>query len=161
LVGVESDFSAGSATATASGCSPPGCAESETRSDWQSTTRGRVGFIRGNLLLYGTGGVAFNHTHTVRTITSALLLPGVQGHSATDSGTDIGWVAGGGLEWQFAPNYSVKLEYLRLEYNNVDRTFNYAGFPTANRNTSSDTSVDTIRVGLNYRFDWHPFGLIR
>ena len=47
------------------------------------------------MLIYGTGGMAFGEPKT-----------------AGDGKLRIGWTAGGGVEWAFAPKWSAKLEYL-------------------------------------------------
>jgi hypothetical protein len=44
-----------------------------------------------------------------------------------------------------------KIEYQHLQFDNVTRDFNYAGFPTAFRHIVSNNSIDTVRVGVNYR----------
>jgi len=53
-----------------------------------------------------------------------------------------GYAAGAGVEWAFLPNASAKIEYLHLGFD----TNNYLGALPAK------TDVDTVRVGVNYRF---------
>jgi opacity protein-like surface antigen len=65
---------------------------------------------------------------------------------------ESGWVAGAGVEWMFAPHWTAKIEYQHMEFDNIVRDFAYAGFPTAARHTVSDSTVDTVRVGVNYIF---------
>jgi outer membrane immunogenic protein len=73
---------------------------------------------------------------------------------AIASGNQSGWTAGGGIEWGFAPNWTAKVEYLHLQFDNVGRDFTYPGFPTAFRHISANNSTDTIRIGANYLFQF-------
>jgi hypothetical protein len=72
----------------------------------------------------------------------------------TSTNTLTGWTVGAGLEWQFAPAWSVKAEYLYVDLGSRSGTIVY-NYPVAN--TSSLTTTvkerDNIaRVGLNYMF---------
>jgi hypothetical protein len=55
-----------------------------------------------------------------------------------------GWLAGGGLEYGFKPNWTVKLEYdyLKLGYWNA---------PTVPAEWERD--VQMIKMGINYKFE--------
>jgi hypothetical protein len=48
-----------------------------------------------------------------------------------------------------ATQWTVKIECLHLQFDNVVRDLNYSGFPTAFRHTVSDLSTDTVRIGMN------------
>ena len=69
---------------------------------WFGTVRGRGGYAFNNLLFYGTLGLAFGE---LRAATFGL----------TESHTNIGWTAGIGAEFGFAPNWSAKIEYLYVD----------------------------------------------
>ena len=56
-------------------------------------------------------------------------------------------MAGGGVEWAFAPNWSVNVEYLFTQYGNSSVLF-----PNAGLQFTSDFSLQQVRAGLNYRF---------
>jgi outer membrane immunogenic protein len=75
------------------------------------------------------------------------------GLAASASGNQNGWTAGAGVEWQFAPHWTAKVEYQHLQFDSVSRDFNYAGFPTAFRHFASNSGTDTVRVGVNYLFN--------
>ena len=59
-----------------------------------------------------------------------------------------GWAAGAGVEYAFAPHWSVKLEYL---YSQFDRA--NVRFPSGAEYTST-LDFQQIRIGLNRKVDW-------
>jgi outer membrane immunogenic protein len=70
------------------------------------TVRGRLGWLfLPTLLAYGTGGLAYAgvNLHTATSVTNdAVTAAGFGG--VNFSNTQVGWTAGGGVEWMFAPN---------------------------------------------------------
>lgn len=98
--------------------------------NWFSTVRGRVGIATGPWLIYGTGGVAFADIDTRVRFDD--------GDSWKDSGTQVGYAVGGGLEWAFAQNWSAKAEYL------------FVGLGKDDFGVNND--LHTVRAGLNYKF---------
>jgi len=42
--------------------------------------------------------------------------------NASYSNTQVGWTAGGGVEWMFMPNWSAKAEYLYYDLGNISAT---------------------------------------
>jgi opacity protein-like surface antigen len=158
LLGAEADVSGSSLSGTLAGCTATGCAHSTPTDDAFGTVRARVGYVQGDWLFYGTGGFAWLDESTKRTITcTGALCPGAStasvlvGQVASASGTEPGWSAGGGIEWGFAPNWSVGVQYLHLQFDDIKRAYTYS-LPTANRNSVSSQSIDTVRLGINYRF---------
>ena len=84
-------------------------------SDWNTyygTVRGRLGLAAGSWLFYGTGGYAY------------------AGASCAGCFAD-GWVAGLGTEVKIAGPWSVKIEYLRTEFD-------------------AGGGADVIRAGVNF-----------
>jgi outer membrane immunogenic protein len=104
--------------------------------DWFGTVRGRLGYASSNLLVYGTGGLAYGG------VKSEIRNAGPDFHI---SDTNVGWTAGGGIEYAFAPRWSVKGEYLH-----VDLGWTSRAVPPAT--LRSDTEFDLVRGGLNYHF---------
>jgi high affinity Mn2+ porin len=104
------------------------------------TLRGRVGYAPANWLFYATGGFAWTYNQLTLT-------------QLDDGTTDspflwrLGWVAGLGVEWAFAPNWTVNLEYLYTKYGNSS-----VMFPQAGLQFTSDLSLQQARASLNYRF---------
>ena len=144
----------------------------EKSTDWLGTLRGRVGYlVTPGLLAYSTGGLALGGVSANTFISQswgggpggpigALLVS--SGSFGQFSDTRLGWTIGAGLEWMFAPNASVKLEYLYYDlgsatYNGSPLTtfLNFPGFsPNIVLPTIRTQFVgDVVRVGLNYHFD--------
>ena len=100
VLGVEGDWD----WANFDGTTTTSCPNCEVKSDWLATARVRVGYAFDRFLVYGTGGVAFGN---------------VQGGSIGgpfDSGTQVGWTGGGGVEFAFTPNCTAKVEYLYVDF---------------------------------------------
>jgi outer membrane immunogenic protein len=101
-----------------------------------ATARGRIGYLAGPVLIYFTGGGAWQNYH---------LTVSVPGSSVSDDDTKFGWTIGGGVEWMFAQNWSAKVEYLRIDTG--DTTVSLLGTDYTSRLRNN-----LIRVGLNYHF---------
>jgi outer membrane immunogenic protein len=161
LLGIEADISgsglSASTTTVAVGGGFTASPAWSDRVDLFGTARGRIGVVAGNWVFYGTGGFAWAADEFTRAqLTSGPLSPPV-GFAAANNATRTGWTAGGGIEWGFAPGWSAKLEYLYL--NLGTETFAFSA-PTAAGGTRSwsvaegDMTIHTVRLGVNYRFDW-------
>lgn len=103
----------------------------ELKADWLGSVRLRGGLSSSTALLYATGGVGFGHGV-------------VTGLGFEDSNTHTGWVAGGGLEWMIAANWTGKIEYLHYDFGK--KTY-FGVLPV-------DYNVDAIKIGLNYKFGY-------
>jgi outer membrane immunogenic protein len=122
------------------------------------TVRGRIGFLATpTFLVYGTGGLAYGGVSASASVTQA----GTNGFAGAGAGsfsdTRVGWTAGAGLEWLFAPNWSVKAEYLHYDLGTANFTWQAtSGFfatPVYQTNASSvKFDGDLVRAGLNYHF---------
>jgi outer membrane immunogenic protein len=127
--------------------------------DWFGTVRGRLGFAWDRVFLYGTGGVIFanvNSSHFL-SITSNATGNVFSAVGAHDSITP-GWIVGGGLEYAFTNNLSLKVEgmYYELQRTHAGaREFVNGNFATPSGFvTSSDFENHgfLVRGGINWRF---------
>ena len=120
----------------------------ETRNQWLATQRLRLGWAADRALIYITGGAAEGDVR-VRDFT-----PGAS-FAATE--TQVGWAAGGGVEFSLWSNWSAKAEYLHIHLSNFDcTTACQPGIVPAGSTDSVRFNVNTFRVGLNYRFGSGP-----
>lgn len=97
---------------------------------WFGTLRGRGGFAMNNILIYGTGGLAFGNVR-------AEVLNLTENHSTA------GWTLGAGAEIGITPNWTAKAEYLYVNLNNSQ--FALTGLPNGYQ-------FSVVRFGVNYKF---------
>jgi outer membrane immunogenic protein len=131
----------------------PSVSTGRDRIDWFGTFRGRIGFAANNVLFYGTGGLAYGG---VRSTLTNVFTPSAAGNVfGSVSDTRVGWAAGAGVEWGFAPNWTVKGEYLHIDLGSNNVTgFDPVNFPGFNLLTYHfHHEFETVRVGVNYRFN--------
>ncbi len=107
---------------------------------WLGTGRARLGYAWGQSLVYGTGGVAYGNVRA--TVTNSACCN-------SETHTRVGYAVGGGFETAFSTNWSVKLEYL---YVNFGTKANYTAVGIIAENVFLDSHI--VRAGLNYRFNW-------
>jgi outer membrane immunogenic protein len=120
-----------------------GLATQNTRGLGSATAR--IGWTWGPGLLYAKGGYAFTDKSL------GVTLAGVPTAFANSGNSKSGWTVGGGLEYMFAPNWSVKGEYQYYNFGNTSFTAGPAGL-VGNRFRDDE---HTVKVGVNYRFGWH------
>jgi outer membrane immunogenic protein len=121
--------------------------------DSLGTVRGRVGYLTfRDLLLYATGGLAYGETKLQTAFACAGCAPPVFTENLTDN-TQVGWTVGAGVEWKFAPQWSVKAEYLYVDLGSISNTIAYPYGPFNSTLTSTYNERDNIvRAGINYKF---------
>jgi len=107
--------------------------------DYAGSLRGRIGYASGHWLAYATGGLAWAGERFVNT-------PAI-GSEEKELNVRLGWAAGAGVEYAFAPHWSLRLEYLYSRFQQAD-----IRFPSATQ-ISSSLDLQSIRVGLNRKFD--------
>jgi len=74
--------------------------------------------------------------------------------SGSNTNTNSGWLVGAGIEWAFAPNWSVKIEYDYLGLNSQTFTAPAGGFLAGDTFTTSNPNVQMVKVGANYLFKY-------
>jgi outer membrane immunogenic protein len=154
-VGAKSSTAAGSATAV------PITTIYTSELDMLGTVRARLGFLAiPNLLLYGTGGLAYGETKLGSAAVCPTSNPPCQTEPTTanqSSNWSFGWTVGAGVEWKFAPDWSVKAEYLYVDLGPQSNTITYNHGLAPAAFTSSLTSTvnlhdNIVRFGVNYNF---------
>jgi outer membrane immunogenic protein len=118
---------------------------------WMATVAGRLGYAIDRWLIYvkGGGGWVGANSFTVTDVTT--------GGSVTggSSNTLSGWLVGGGFEWAFANNWSMRAEYdyfgLSGRSLTVPATFPILAGDTFN---TGKNNIQMATVGINYRFNW-------
>ncbi|MEY9752740.1 outer membrane protein [Bradyrhizobium yuanmingense] len=140
VFGIEADGAWADVSASATGAVfVPGvgvvAATASSKTDAMGTVRGRIGWAVNNVLLYGTGGYAWIDNKLSFTALGATI---------SESKFHSGWTVGAGVEAFFAPNWSVKGEYL---YRSLGGETYFSGaVPTGTLN------FHTVQVGVNYHF---------
>jgi outer membrane immunogenic protein len=114
-------------------------------------------------LYYATGGLAVAEIEASSTATLFMSSPLVgPTTSASPIATDkvrAGWVVGAGLETALASNWSLKVEYLHLDFGSIDQSITSPTVAVGFANVTATQSLHThftdniVRVGLNYKFN--------
>ena len=131
--------------------------------DWLLTARARLGWaIQPNMLIYVTGGLAMTNLRVSNSFSDDADSAGVGGGS--HSQTMKGWTIGGGAELALSRAWSIKAEYLYVDFGSLTvrssvgcgpaATFDCSSVPVLPNafSTSADLSAHIARVGLNYKF---------
>jgi high affinity Mn2+ porin len=112
--------------------------------DFVGSARGRLGYAAGPWMFYATGGLAWTGERYLNT-------PAI-GNDEKKLSMRLGWAAGGGVEYMFAPHWSLRLEYLYSQFQNAGVQFD-SGAAHA-----STLNFQALRVGLNRKIDWPANG---
>jgi outer membrane immunogenic protein len=166
VIGGEGDFGVFdlSRSVSTSGAFPPTIFAGDTftltesmSTDWLVTLRGRLGLVVApQLLLYVTGGLALTELKFSSSYSDDAIggpFPGGTGFGSK-SGVRTGWTVGGGGEWLLPEGWSVKAEYLYVDFGSesiavpVSNTTDF----TQTMTVDADLSANIARAGLNYRF---------
>lgn len=152
VAGLEADFQASGLSDSSGPNSALGfTVTGSSKQRWFGTVRPRLGVAFDRFLVYATGGLAYGDTRYTVTAT-------VPGAAAVMSRNDtrVGWTVGGGVEYAFTQNWSVKAEYLYTQYEQkrISAPFvTTGGVVTAvTASTVPTLSNHSARVGVNYRF---------
>ena len=188
VLGVEADFSYIGLRSSTSGIFPfpstlPGgplgpptltfTSSTSVANDWVFTFRPRIGVVTTqDWLLYATGGLAVTNEQVSQT---AGVLNSANFPSSISS-TRAGWVAGVGAEHIIAPGWTVRAEYLHLDFGTATGSgvenlpAGIGGNSTCLPATvvvvgpavlpgcsiSAHLRADIVRVGISHKLDWAP-----
>jgi outer membrane immunogenic protein len=128
----------------------------DVKTKWFGSVTGRLGYAflsQNEALIYIKGGGAWARYETnLNNLTTSILFPG--SNPGTIGKTFTGWTIGGGFEYRFARNWSAFIEYNYYDFG--ERTiWNAAGGGLSGNLISLDPKLQTVTVGVNYRF-WTP-----
>ena len=156
LLGLETDISFPSFVGgnRAFSSAATGLANYSEQIEFSGTIRGRFGYAPklgtdGNWLFYATGGLAWSYDQFSRTQIAGVPVGG----TATPGTVEdlfmvprVGGVAGTGAEVALNENWAARFEYLYTDYFSRGVTF-----PAGAQRFDSDLSLQTLRVGLDYK----------
>jgi outer membrane immunogenic protein len=152
VLGVEGDFdwAANNNNSVTGVVGPLGHTFSASANDrWMATVAGRLGYAFDHWLIYakGGGGWVGANSFTVTDVTTGASV------NAGSSNTISGWLVGGGLEWAFANNWSIRAEYDYFGLSGRSLTVP-ATFPilAGDTFTTGKNNIQMATVGINYRF---------
>jgi outer membrane immunogenic protein len=119
--------------------------------DWYGMATARLGYAWDRAMVYIKGGVAFVDVEA--TVTDPIANPFFVASTSESLAT---WTVGGGIEWAFDWNWSVKAEYMFIGLDNVsacgfNSNANLVPIGTYCWNHELD-GIHTAKIGLNYRF---------
>ncbi len=114
-----------------------------------ATVTGRFGFAWGRSLLYVKGGGAFASTaYNINANTQVLTLG-----NETSTVNTFGWTVGIGLEYAISDRWTTSFEYDHIGLGNIPVAF--PAIATINAQHVGVTQwIDTLKLGVNYRFNW-------
>jgi outer membrane immunogenic protein len=119
---------------------PDATVRCEHEIDFLGSVRGRLGVAVGSTLLYGTGGVGFQKAdYAVRNATTGFVL------ASSGKDMDIGWVAGGGIEYAITRHVSARIEYLHYDFGDKS-------FEGREETIKLNPTIDTVTAGLSVKF---------
>lgn len=146
LIGVETDvtfpnYVQGNSIAASIGTANSSITE---QMDYVGTLRGRIGYVSGSWLTYATGGLAYMGERFVNTPAT--------GDDDKKLDIRLGWAAGAGIEYAFAPHWSARLEYLYSRFGEANIQF------ASGAHYQSALDFQSLRIGLNRKIDWPSGG---
>ncbi len=115
-----------------------------SRDQIQGSIRGRLGIAFDRALFYATGGAAFGSLQNT-------YVNGFNGAFDSFSRTRVGYTVGGGIEYAFTNNMSVRVEYRYTDYGrytNILAASSGGGIGVVQRETNN-----RVQAGFSYKFD--------
>lgn len=123
----------------------------EPKTDFLADVTGRVGYTWSGVLLYAKGGGAWAHE------SFGVLFTPFGGFLGTGRVDLSGGVAGAGIEWAFAPNWSAVVEYDHYFFGSRTSPLAFTIITPPFPLVKASETIDAVKVGLNFRFNsWPP-----
>jgi outer membrane immunogenic protein len=118
---------------------------------WFGTLRARAGLAVDRALFYGTGGLAYGHARGAITVTANGGLGNA--YSSDDSGMQVGYVVGGGMEAALTDHWIVRAEYLYMDLGTQKYDFTFATSADGSTATSKEKITESLlRAAVAYKF---------
>jgi outer membrane immunogenic protein len=127
---------------------------SELEFEWQSTIRGRFGFVAGNTLFFTTAGVAFLGVDWSETASKTFGFGPVVTLNHSKSETLVGAVAGAGVEVAITPSVIFGADYLYEDFESLNSVPHGAESGLTGRLDGID--VQKLRVRVSFKFGGMP-----
>ncbi len=135
--------------------SPPDTELLTIKTDFIPALTGRVGYAAGPWLLYAKGGMAWansSYSLTGNFGGAGAIVPAIP-FDFEGLGSRLGWTAGAGVEWLFAPDWSVRLEYDYYDFGTHTATMNDVNNGSGPLNFK--TTMQTVKLGVNFHvWNW-------
>jgi outer membrane immunogenic protein len=179
MVGIETDFQfagirgSGATTYTVNAAQAVTAVNQEI--EYFGTVRARLGYLpTDQLLVYATGGFAYAQLNNAASMSASA--PGINANlpsggtiysvncgngfpdtcfASSSSRLSPGWTVGGGLEYAFWQNWSLKGEYLFARFQDTLTPTAISVIPggtASTYNAKVTTDLNLVRLGLNYKF---------
>ena len=139
VYGVEGDFERANITGS---FVDPGIGKGVDEVDWQGSIRARMGLAVDNVMIYGTGGVAFASVKNTYTY-----LPTMTSESFTNF--TAGWTAGIGADVAITDNLIGGFEFRHVDYS-LKSNVSTVAFPGLTG--TQDLSSNAFKFSLSYKF---------
>jgi outer membrane immunogenic protein len=161
VIGFEADLDWADGVRSANFVAPPNIASltnvghQSAGLQWLGTARLRAGYAFDRALIFATGGVAFGG---IKAESSASEFDGANTDifAGSASGAKVGYALGGGVEYAFAANMSLKAEYLYYDLGKANYTVAAANTIAEGEglfvNASQRLDGSLVRIGLNVRY---------
>src|SRR6516164_5343544 len=151
VLGVETDVSFPSVLSASQVIASPLMGQAIYRDQVQmsGTVRGRIGYAPGHWLFYATGGFAYSFDEFSRTQAAGVAIGGTAVAGKAENlfmVPRLGGAAGAAVEVMLTPRWTARLEYLFTDYGSRSVDFSAGG-----QRFTSDLSVHTLRIGLDYK----------
>jgi outer membrane immunogenic protein len=119
-----------------------------------ATVRGRAGLAFDRTLIYATAGAAFAHIRNTTTFSD----PEAGATVASEDKWKTGLAVGAGLEFALTQNWTLKGEYMLMQFQNSDADLlnpaSGLSCNTANCRMNYSESIQVARIGVNYKFGY-------
>ena len=116
------------------------------------TARGRIGYaFFDRAMVYATGGYAYGDSRSFFNLNLGGATSGAKTINLS------GFAVGAGIEYALTPNWTVKTEYLYLDFGKKSiSNFAQNGFA----NVDIRSRAHTVKLGLNYKFSFAPAAVV-